>query len=254
VDPQRLSLDVYRPLTGEGCPVVMWVHGGGWHVGDKGQNLIATKAAWFTERGSVFVAVNYRLASPEGGDVLWPAMGLDIARAVRWVVDNAASIGAAATDLSLVGHSAGAHLASAVAVDADLLGGVGLDRGVVRCLVVLDTAGYDLTRPMQLARPLVLNAFGDDPEVLADASPLVQIRLHGGPVADTLVVVRGARGRVLLSEEYADAVRAAGASAEVFDARPLGHEDVNRLLGAPGDEVVTPVVAAFLDDCAHSGA
>jgi acetyl esterase/lipase len=249
VDPDRLSLDVYRPLVGERCPIVMWVHGGGWHVGDRSNNVIATKAAWFTERGSVFVAINYRLASPDGGAVMWPTMGVDVAQAVRWVVDNAESIGADPADLALVGHSAGAHLASAVAVDPDLLGSVGLDRSVVRCVVVLDTAAYDLTRPMYLARPLVLNAFGGDPEVLADASPLVQLERHGGPVADTLVVVRGSRRRVLQSQEYADAVRSSGAAAEVFDAGQLSHEDVNRLLGVPGDDVVTPVVAAFLDRC-----
>jgi hypothetical protein len=80
---------------------------------------------------------------------------------------------------------------------------------------------------------------------------VVQLAQHGGPVADTLVVVRGSRSRFLLSQGYADAVRSAGAAAEVFDASPLGHEDVNRLLGVPGDEVVTPVVAAFLDECAR---
>jgi arylformamidase len=250
VEVDRLSLDVYRPLVGERCPVVVWVHGGGWHVGDKSNNAIATKAAWFTERGQVFVAVNYRLASPEGDGIPWPTNGLDIAQAVHWIVENADEIGAEPRDVTLVGHSAGAHLASAVAVDPDLLGSVGLDRTLIRCVVSLDTAAYDLKRPMNMVRPLILRAFGDDPEVLADASPLVQLEVHGGPVADTLVVVRGSRGRVLQSQEYAAAVRSAGAAAEVFDASPLSHEDVNQLLGVPGDEVVTPVVAAFLDSCA----
>jgi arylformamidase len=252
VDPDRLSLDVYRPLVGERCPVTVWVHGGGWHVGDKSHNAVATKAAWFTARGQVFVSVNYRLASPEGGNARWPTMGLDVAQAIGWIVDNADMIGADPADLTLVGHSAGAHLVSAVAVDPALLGSVGLDRTVVRCVVSLDTAAFDLTRPMNMVRPLILGAFGDDPEVLADASPLVQLGVHDGPVADTLLVVRGSRGRYLQSQEYADAVRFAGASAEVFDAGPLSHEDVNRLLGAPGDDVVTPVVAAFLDGCASA--
>jgi acetyl esterase/lipase len=250
VDPDRLSLDVYRPLVGDQCPVTVWVHGGGWHVGDKSHNAVATKAAWFTERGQVFVAVNYRLVSPDGGDARWPTMGLDVAQAIDWIVDNADEIGADPDDLTLVGHSAGAHLVSVVAVDPGLLGSVGLDRTIIRCVVSLDTAGYDLTRPMNMVRPLILGAFGDDPDVLAGASPLVQLGVHGGPVADTLVVVRGSRERYLQSQEYATAVRSAGATAEVFDAGPLSHEDVNRLLGTPGDEVVTPVVAAFLDGCA----
>jgi len=33
-DPQQ-RLDVYAPTVGQRLPVVLWIHGGGWHRGDK---------------------------------------------------------------------------------------------------------------------------------------------------------------------------------------------------------------------------
>ena len=35
VDPDSVSLDVYRPTTGAQCPIVMWVHGGGFSGGNR---------------------------------------------------------------------------------------------------------------------------------------------------------------------------------------------------------------------------
>src|SRR6266436_2348478 len=55
---QRQMLDVYRPATAKNLPVVVWVHGGGWRAGDKTE--IGSKPLAFTQKGFVFVAVNYR--------------------------------------------------------------------------------------------------------------------------------------------------------------------------------------------------
>src|SRR5207245_9166745 len=55
---QRQILDVYRPAASKDLPVVVWVHGGGWQVGDKTE--VAHKPLAFTRSGLVFVAVNYR--------------------------------------------------------------------------------------------------------------------------------------------------------------------------------------------------
>ena len=41
----------------------MWVHGGGYSVGDK-KNQVADKVHLFNEHGWMFVSVNYRLTRP----------------------------------------------------------------------------------------------------------------------------------------------------------------------------------------------
>src|SRR5713101_8427229 len=46
---QRQMLDVYRPAASKDLPVVVWVHGGGWQVGDKTE--VAHKPLAFTRKG-----------------------------------------------------------------------------------------------------------------------------------------------------------------------------------------------------------
>src|SRR5690242_20275264 len=53
------TLDVFAPAEGKHHPVVVWIHGGGWHSGDKKD--VKTKPQAFTDKGFVFVSINYRL-------------------------------------------------------------------------------------------------------------------------------------------------------------------------------------------------
>lgn len=251
VDPDRTSLDVYAPAdlaADAACPVVVFVHGGGWRRGDKSQGSVERKAEWLNDRGIVLVSANYRLAQP-GEDVRWPDFGTDVAAAVAWVADHADEIGVDPARITLMGHSAGAHLVGIVATHPRLLADAGFDRSDVACVVELDTAADDLTDADRTAARLIASAFGDDPAVLADASPLVQAREHPGELAEFLLVTRGRPARRSSAAAFAEVLRAAGTTAEVADASPLGHAAVNRRLGDPDDDVVTPVVGAFLDGC-----
>lgn len=255
IDPSLLSLDVYRRPAATGCPVVVWIHGGGWTTGDKQGKAIRTKVDWAGRHGVVLVSVNYRLATPTN-DVRWPAFGQDVATSVAWVVEHATELGADPARLVLMGHSAGAHLATIVSVHPTLLTDVGLERSAIRCVVSLDSASYDLTRyddgtdaGAQDAPALVRTAFGDDPTTLADGSPQVQVRQHPGTVADLLVVTRGLAQRKDQARSYAGAVSATGAATQVVDATGYTHEQVNTQLGAPGEQVETPAVDAFLAGC-----
>jgi len=58
---QRHVLDIYTPEepAEKSLPVMFWIHGGGWQVGDKRD--VALKPKVLTERGFVFVSTNYRL-------------------------------------------------------------------------------------------------------------------------------------------------------------------------------------------------
>src|SRR4051812_18901200 len=53
------KLDVYAPSDARNCPVVVWIHGGGWRQGDKGP--VQQKPQAFADNGCVFVSINYRL-------------------------------------------------------------------------------------------------------------------------------------------------------------------------------------------------
>ena len=173
MDPGLLSLDVHSPAAPDDCPVVLWVHGGSWQIGDKTTVSTGVKAAHFVGEGYVFVSVNHRLVDTSN-DVRWPIFGNDVAAATAWVIDNADRIGADPDRVALIGHSSGAHLVSIVATNPDLLATVDSERDDVACVVSLDSVTHDLTRPATFERDIVRAAFGDDLATLADGSPTLQ--------------------------------------------------------------------------------
>jgi len=243
-----VSIDVYRRPGARDCPVLVWVHGGGWRSGDKAGKAIGTKVAFAGEMGAALVSVNYRLVTPDG-DVRWPVMGEDVAAAVAWVVEHAESLGIDPERVALMGHSAGAHLVSIVATDPELLTAAGASRDDVRCVVALDSAAYDITPTDARTTPLFAAAFGVDPATLAGASPTVQAREHPAGLPDVLVVTRGSPARVAEADEFAATIRAGGATGQLVDAGSYTHEQVNTELGVLGEEVVTPPIRDLLRAC-----
>jgi len=245
-DPDLTSLDVYLPPGCGPAPVVLWVHGGGWRTGDRSRGEVARKAALVNGLGAALVSVNYRLSSPDN-DVRWPDHGNDVAAAVAWTVERGPAHGLDASRLVLMGHSAGAQLVASVAAHPTLLTDAGLDRSTVDCTVVLDVQ-LDLTT-RRGPGGMVEVAFSSDPEVLADASPTLQVRRHGAPPGAFLVVTRGRAWRTSGATDFVDAVNAAGGQAELVDAGTYSHNQLSQLLGAPGEQVVTPTTARFVSEC-----
>ena len=253
VDPNLVSVDVYG--LPEGCgpaPVVFWVHGGGWSKGDKANEGTATKAAWAASHGWALVAVNYRLSTP-GSGVVWPTHGRDVAAAVTYTLDHAEQFGLDPDRVALMGHSAGAHIVSFLAVAPDLLAVTGREAPSVDCLVALDTEGYDLVERVgaggDITDEMIANAFGTDTAALVAASPLQTLEAGGGPPPDAVIVTRGVPRRKAQATAFADALEAAGAQVTVVDATGYSHADVSQRLGTPDDAVVTPPVTTFLESC-----
>jgi arylformamidase len=253
VDPDLVSVDVY-PLP-DGCPpapVVFWVHGGGWAKGDKANESTTTKAAWAASHGWVLVAVNYRLSTP-GSGVVWPTHGRDVAAAVTYTLDHAEQFGIDPAHVALMGHSAGAHIVSFLAVAPDQLAVTGREAPTVGCLVALDTEGYDLVDRVDtgpaVTDEMIANAFGTDTSALVAASPLQTLEAGGGTPPDAVIVTRGLPRRKAQANEFADALRAHGADVTVVDATGYSHADVSQRLGTAGDSVVTPPVTTFLQSC-----
>jgi acetyl esterase/lipase len=170
---------------------------------------------------------------------------------VAWVEDNIDKYGGDGESIELLGHSAGGHLVSLVGVDPHYIEQAGGDADSVRCVVSNDTEGYNLVERASQggsSQQLVANAFGTDPSVHADASPINHVADRDEP-PDFLVITRGLPRRVAAAQAFADAAEDAGSSVEVL--RPIGltHGDVNRLLGTAGDTVITPAVTEFTQDC-----
>ena len=110
---------LYTPTDlGSGpAPLLVFFHGGGFMYGGLDSHDASCRV--LAERAGVRVlAVDYRLA-PEHP---FPAAHEDALAAYRWVVDNAASLGADPARLAVGGDSAGGTLAAAVAIAAAVEG------------------------------------------------------------------------------------------------------------------------------------
>jgi acetyl esterase/lipase len=117
---ERGKLDLYAPADARAVPVVIFFYGGTWQIGTRQLYRFVGEA--LARRGIVGVVADYRLYP----DVRFPDFLRDGAAAVRWARDNAARYGGDPDSLFLMGHSAGAHMAAMLALDARWLDEVGL--------------------------------------------------------------------------------------------------------------------------------
>jgi acetyl esterase/lipase len=225
-----------------------FIHGGGWEFGDKANMPHGRdKAAAFTPRGFVFASLNYRL-SPA---VKHPAHVQDVAAAIAWLHENAATIGGDPDRIYVMGHSAGAHLAALVATDERRLGAHDLPLGTIKGVIPLDGAGYDLTieAPKVIKQRFLLGkwyreAFGTDPKGWADASPSTHVK-PGKGIAPFLLVHTARSEAATQSRALAEKLRKAGVSAETLLSPKQSHAEVNRQFGKPGDMVTARVMEAL---------
>ena len=111
-DGSDLPIRSYRPYEAEERPpVVVYLHGGGWTIGDL-QTHDEPCRALAAGTGAVVVSVDYRLA-PEHP---FPAAVDDAYAAACFVAGNAEDLGVDADRLVVAGDSAGGNLAAAVSL------------------------------------------------------------------------------------------------------------------------------------------
>jgi len=114
-DDARNRLDVFRKGNPAHAPVLVYVHGGGFVMGDKtsaGSPFYDNVGQWAAQQGFVGVTMTYRLAPAHR----WPSGPEDMSRAVGWLRAHIAQFGGNPDAIFLMGQSAGgAHVAAYVA-------------------------------------------------------------------------------------------------------------------------------------------
>lgn len=212
---ERQIVDIYQPdiCRNRACPVTLWVHGGGWRHGDMTGEAATNLQTLWAGQGIVMVGVNYRL-SPQH---MHPAHVQDVAAAINWVYHNIRRYGGDPRRISLLGHSAGAHLVALVATNPTYLGAYGLAPSQVLANVFpIDTASFDLTESSRFVRRLTKSAFGTDERVLREASPNWNVH-PGGAYPSFIIAAAAARDdAVATSRILQDKLRQAGAAAELL--------------------------------------
>lgn len=98
-------LDVF-PVQRKNAPVVVFIHGGYWRGLDKSQHSFLAPA--FTNTGACVVMPNYALCPA----VTIPEIALQMVQALVWTWRNIGRFGGDKNRITVIGHSAGGHLAT----------------------------------------------------------------------------------------------------------------------------------------------
>ncbi|MGP3929140.1 alpha/beta hydrolase [Nonomuraea sp. KM88] len=214
VDGGSITVRGYTPERPGPLPCHVYVHGGGWWLGElRHRDAVCGRLA--AEAGCVVVSVAHRLA-PEHR---FPVPVHDCHTAVRWVAGQADLLGIDPARLSIGGDSSGANLAAATALMLRDQGGPALRAQVLEIPVLDLTAGRQAVDPGTVVlTPEELAANVEQycaPEQRrhAYASPLLADDLTGLPPALIMTaeydILRGD------GESYARALTRAGIAAHV---------------------------------------
>jgi acetyl esterase/lipase len=173
----RQRLDLYIPAKPAG-PLLVWIHGGGWREGGKGN----PPALALLAQGVTVASIEYRLSQ----HALFPAQIEDCKAAIRWLRAHAPEYGYDPKKVAVWGASAGGHLVALLAVTGNVKDfdvGANLDQSsAVQCAIDwFGPADFEAYDP-KLPTPMVQRENPDSVIAL----------LFGGPVSQHLELARRA--------------------------------------------------------------
>lgn len=229
----RQALDLYPPAGVKDAPVLLYVHGGAWSMGNRG--AVHSLPDYAKRHGLLLASAGYRLA-PEvdaGG------CAEDVASSIAWLKENVALQGGDPKRIFIAGHSAGAHLAALVAVDPRYLGAHGMQPSDLAGVIPLDGAGYDAVKQLEwlgdrrgIMAGMYRQAFRDR---AAELSPTLLVE-NGRAYPPFLIFhVADRPDAQRQSQGLADALIAAGGRAEVIASPGETHRSINVDFGKAGD-------------------
>jgi acetyl esterase/lipase len=241
-DDAKHRLDLYVPAGPGPHPVLVFVHGGGWRFGDRQQILssyvkIGRRLA---ASGVLAVVISYRL-SPH---YKHPAQVRDVARAVGWTLQRIGDFGGDPDRVYVMGHSAGAHLATLIACDPKWLAEVGASPSQLKGVIGV-SGPYDIEHLGKSTLfggvTMVIPTFGSDHAVWRDAMPENHLGGHPPPFliawadGDPELIRRDAR-------IFTGALEQRHLKFETFQTTFDDHFSIIGNFGAPGDDLAKRVL------------
>lgn len=237
-----LGLRIYWPTDETNLPVCVYLHGGGFVLGDLDSHDPLCRCL-ANRSGAIVVSVDYRLA-PEHR---YPAAVEDSSAALEWVAANAAELGGDSTQLAVAGDSAGGNLAAVAAHRAVDAGGPAL-----RCQVLIypvtdhGRGDHETRRTMSEIFPIPTpvmewfheHYFGHAETMLEqDASPVRREDMSGLP--PTLVLTAGLDPLCSEGRSYADRLEAAGVDVQYsqYDRTIHGFMQMGRIIPTAVDAI-----------------
>ncbi|WP_405533883.1 alpha/beta hydrolase [Streptomyces sp. NBC_00075] len=261
-----LKLDLWVPEGDGPHPVVVFVHGGAWALGDRGDLLPAQDISVVIDlllaADLAVASIDYRLSR----EAIFPAQLHDTKSAVRYLRRHGDQLGLDSSRTAMWGESVGAHLAPLLALTADRaelegdIGVTGPDSSVVAAVVwygIYDLAALpkfvlppDITLPADTAEDLIEQLLGGvaDPELAVPASPVTHVTADAPP----FLLIHGTADRLVPFEQsllLEKSLPTHGAEVQLVPVEDADHG----LFGAP--ELATPLqqTVAFLSTHLREG-
>lgn len=213
------------------APMVMFVHGGAWTGGNK--EFGAWLAHALVQRGIACACINTQLFPFVRPD----AMVADCGRALAWLHAHAGEHGYDGDRLFLMGHSAGGHLVSWLALDDTRRAATGVPAAALRGCIALSGV-----HELRSRHPALDKVFGPDMAKRRDASPFAHASA-GDPPMLLLWGEHDMPGLSLCSRMLRDRLRDVGTAVIAEELVGRNHVDYLAPLGTPGDRVFDRIVA-----------
>ncbi len=220
------KLDIYPGPAGS--PVLIYVHGGAWRAGSRGQ--VASLPAMCSSLGLTLVSVGYSLLSNVG------QQAGQVGQAVHWIANNIGQYGGDPARIAISGHSAGCHLSSLATLS-------GLTPPL-KCLIANDTAAYDVDYLAEInggRLPILYAGPFSNRSKWRDWSPISYVA--GAAGMPVMVSWSGGSMRPKVSGRFADALEAAGHPVSRFNGAAYNHLSIRSAMGKRGD----PLTRAMTD-------
>jgi acetyl esterase/lipase len=233
-DKAKHKLDLYLPEGGKDFPVLLFVHGGAWMFGDRGDFfglLYGGLAKVYAKQGIGVAVISYRL-SP---GVTHPEHIKDVARAFAWTHKNIGKYGGKADRIVVAGHSAGAHLVSLLATDSRYLADHKLTTKAIRAVIPISGV-------YSVPNGFLKKIFGSEEGAQKKASPLTYVK-KGLPPFLILFADRDLPGcSKKPSEAFCKALVASGTNARTLEIKESNHYNILFDAGRTGTKVSTAIV------------
>ncbi len=243
-DKDLQSLDIYWQSEKRKLPVVIFIHGGGWAFGDKKD--VGLKPAYFLSQGIVFVSMNYRLR----WDYQIFDQAEDIVTVVKWVRDNAETYGMDGSKIILMGHAAGAHLASLVGTNGNYMKLVGLSLGDLAGVVAIDTSSFDINRLMNELGSFIERRqhgliFGKDEDVWRQSSPIFHVKKENNIPGFAILYGADDEQAKRQAASFAKKLNDADIDTIMIPGNVGAGHEINNRIGSPND-ISTGALMAFI--------
>ena len=242
---KELNYDVFSPDNAKNLPCIVIIHGGGWSANN--EDIMRGLARELVRGGSYVVcSIDYRWIGNLDGDEKPNTMANlieDVYGAIAHIQEHAGEYGADPARIAVTGDSAGGHLSAAAIDMVNMIGdgGFGVKEGVFQYKPTympknktVQQVRSDLMTAIKAAAPSYgvfdgasLRTFtGDNPESwLSAVSPINNIPNIKDRAAPQYLL-RGTQDPLIRNENvqaYADALKAAGQTAEYVQVEGASH-------------------------------